>query len=199
MSRRINLIGFLTVLVVLILLAKLSEKTTLSIYFQCDRELEKAVVLFLDNAGSKYRVVGIPNKASLLVFNDRIIYKSQTFFLDWEDQIIDETVRQVSTYLNLDVKLARTIQKASFYRKVLLDTDEESYLFELKLRDFALFDKYRIDVIKTILVDELRVFDKGYLVLPIQVEVSGATCAKLSFVFDPVSKDLFFDTTLGGK
>lgn len=199
MTRRISLIGFLTFLVIMILFAKLSGKTVLSVYFECDRELEMVVVLSLKDAGLKYRAVESPNKASLLIFDDRIIYEGQTLFLDWKDQVVDEAVKQVSMYLDLNPKSARMIEKASFYRKILLDTSENSVLFELMLRDFALFDNYRIDMIKTILVEKVKVFDKGYLVLPIRVKVSDVNSDKLSFVFDPMSKDLFVDTTLGGN
>lgn len=199
MTRRISLIGFLTFLVIMILFAKLSGKTVLSVYFECDRELERIVVLSLKDAGLKHSAVERPNKASLLIFDDRIIYEGQTLFLDWKDQVVDEAVKQVSMYLDLNPKSVRMIEKASFYRKILLNTGENSVLFELKLRDFALFDNYRIDMIKTIIVEKAKVFDKGYLVLPIRVEVSDVNSDKLSFVFDPMSKDLFIDTTLGGN
>ncbi|MFN4189509.1 MAG: hypothetical protein ACK4E2_00760 [Pseudothermotoga sp.] len=199
MTRRISLIGFLTFLVIMILFAKLSGKTVLSVYFECDRELERIVVLSLKDAGLKYSVVESPNKASLLIFDDRIIHEGQTLFLDWKDQVVDEAVEQVSMYLDLNPKSVRMIERASFYRKILLNTGENSVLFELKLRNFALFDNYRIDMIKTILVEKVKVFDKGYLVLPIRVEVSDVNSDKLSFVFDPMSKDLFIDTTLGGN
>ncbi len=199
MSRRINLIGFLTVLVLVILLAKLSQKTTLGIYFQCDRELEKIVLRSVNDAALRYKVVEIPKKASLLIFDDRIIYQGQTLFLDWHDQVIDEVVEQVSAYLDLNVKLVKTVERASFYRKMLLETDDNSFFFELKLRDFVLFDNYRFNVIKTILVESVKLFDKGYLGLPVRVEVSDANSDRLSFVFDPMSKDLFLDKKLGGN
>ncbi|AEH50766.1 hypothetical protein Theth_0680 [Pseudothermotoga thermarum DSM 5069] len=73
MNKKISLIGVLTLLVVIILALRFSEKPKFSFYFECNEQLKKSVFDLLAEMKIKYRLLERPDERCVQVFDDRII------------------------------------------------------------------------------------------------------------------------------
>ncbi len=189
---KLGWIGILTFLVLILLVYRYSKPGKISVYFNCDEQTKTAFELALKKLKVDYKQSD-SEKSSLIVFDDQLIYHGQIFRFYWDEELEKKIVDVVSSHIKAVGDLQSNLHRFEQLIRVPVD-DQREILYTARPQADS-FDEIVYKIIKDVLKGYEGIFENGYLVVPLVIEVDG----KKLMVYDSKDDQVYMLLESGGS
>lgn len=187
-------LGSLTVLLIVLLFYRFSHPGKMDVIFGCDRNLKQIFESALNELKISYREVS-SGKATLILYNDRAIYRGNVFRFYWNEGLEKEILDVVSFYIKASTDVIES-QLREFEQIIRIPRQDGNELLYIVRPQIAEDMQQMIYIIlKDILTGKEGIFENGYLKLPLIVEHDGNDV----ILFDSKSDQVYVLSELGGS
>jgi len=191
---RVGWLGLLTVLLIVLLFYRFSHSGEIGVRFECDQTLRQIFESALSRLKVAYREVS-PDKATLILYNDRAIYRSNVFRFYWNEDLEKEIVDVVSFYIKVNTDVIKS-QLKEFEQTIRIpQQDGNELLYIVRPQIAEDIEQMICSILKDVLTGKEGIFENGYLKVPLIVEHNGDDV----ILFDTKSGQAYLLSELGGS
>lgn len=179
-------------MVLILLMFRYSKPGVIYVNFECDDQTKNAFESALKWIAAEYKE-NSSNKATLIVYDDHLTYHGQIFRFYWSETLEKKIMDVVSSHIKAGDNLRSERRRFEQVITVSL-SDEPEVVYTVKPQANS-FDEIAYKIISDVLKSEEKIFENGYLVLSLWIEMNGK---KLMF-YDSRTDQFYIVSESGGN
>ena len=162
-------VGFLTCVLLALLAYRISKPGKISVCFRCDEQLKNAFESALKKVGVDYKQSNCKN-STIIVFDNQLVYHDQVFKFYWNETLEKKILDVVLSHIKVEGDFQSQIRRFEQLISVSLH-DQTKIIYTV--RPEIDIDEIAYKIIKDIIKGNEKIFENGYLVLPLIIESDG--------------------------